>query len=103
MADQGGKIPVGKGIPSQKELLKPLIFPNNQRAFRLFNAALATGITVYFVFFHKFPQQDHCFVPIRNLVESQKARFLRIKPEDEEYIKRRTEELSKARQSETNS
>ncbi|KXJ12414.1 uncharacterized protein LOC110242208 [Exaiptasia diaphana] len=93
MADHRGKIPVGKGIPSESELLKPLIFPNSQRAFKIFNSVLAAGITVYFVFFHKFPQEDHCFMPIRNFVEEQKANFFRVRPEDEDYIKQKAAEL----------
>jgi len=43
MAEHRGKIPVGKGVPSESELLKPLIFPNSQRAFKIFNGALAVG------------------------------------------------------------
>ncbi|XP_032222557.1 uncharacterized protein LOC116604387 [Nematostella vectensis] len=100
MAD--GKRPIGKGIPDQNELLRPLIFPNHQRGFKLFNAAIATGLTVYFVFIHKFSSEDHCFMPIRRFVEQQKRYFFQIKPEDEEYIRKRTEEL-KAKQAERTS
>ena len=42
MAEHKGNVGKG-GIPSEQELLKPLIFPNSQRAFRLFNAALSVG------------------------------------------------------------
>ena len=41
--DSRKKVPVKHGIPDQKELLRPLIFPNSQRGFRIFNAAVGIG------------------------------------------------------------
>lgn len=46
MADNGPK-KIAQGIPDQKELLRPLIFPNSQRAFKVFNAAVGIGKESY--------------------------------------------------------
>ncbi|XP_066027605.1 uncharacterized protein [Pocillopora verrucosa] len=81
------------GVPNRSELMKPLIFPNSQRAFKIFTYLATLGAGLYCVFIPEY-EGDHCFVPIREWVQKQKGKFLKIRPEDEEYVKQRTAEMA---------
>ncbi|KAL9955357.1 hypothetical protein ACROYT_G036667 [Oculina patagonica] len=73
--------------------MKPLIFPNSQRGFKIFTYVVTVAVGLYCVFIPEY-EGDHCFIPIRNWVREQKGKLLKIRPEDEEYVKQRTTELA---------
>lgn len=81
------------GVPNRSELMKPLIFPNSQRGFKIFIYAVTIAAGLYCIFIPEY-KGEHCFVPIRNWVHEQKGKLLRIRPQDEEYVKKRTAELA---------
>ncbi|CAH3174692.1 unnamed protein product [Porites lobata] len=81
------------GMPNRSELMKPLIFPNNQRAFKIFTVIATVGACWYCIFVPEY-KGDHIFLPIRKWVHEQKGKLLKIRPEDEDYVKQRTAELA---------
>ncbi|XP_068762559.1 uncharacterized protein [Montipora capricornis] len=81
------------GMPNKSELMKPLIFPNSQRGFKIFTVVATIGACIYCIFVPEY-KGDHIFLPIRKWVHEQKGKLLTIRPEDEEYVKRRTAELA---------
>ncbi|KAJ7373738.1 hypothetical protein OS493_011347 [Desmophyllum pertusum] len=81
------------GVPNRNELMKPLIFPNSQRGFKIFTYVLSIAAGLYCIFIPEY-KGDHAFLPIRRWVHEQKGKLLQIRPEDEEYVKQRTAELA---------
>jgi hypothetical protein len=58
MADNGGP----KIQPKiEKDMLKPLIFANHEKHFKIFSYLVSFGIVYYFVFKHDFGEKRHCF------------------------------------------
>ncbi|XP_015776372.1 PREDICTED: uncharacterized protein LOC107354411 [Acropora digitifera] len=81
------------GMPNRNELMKPLIFPNSQRGFKIFTVVATISACIYCIFVPEY-KGDHIFLPVRKWVHDQKGRLLKIRPEDEEYVNRRTAELA---------
>ena len=61
--------PQGKRVPltaaESKELLKPIVFGNYERHFKIFTAVVSAAMTYYLVFHHDFGPKRHVFTWVR--------------------------------------
>ena len=61
--------PQGKTAPvtaaEAKELLKPIVFGNYERHFKIFTAVVSAAMTYYLVFHHNFGPKRHVFTWVR--------------------------------------
>lgn len=49
-----------------EEMLKPLIFGNHQRQFKIFTAVVSAAVAYYMVFHHDFGPKRHVFTWVRD-------------------------------------
>ncbi|XP_064395213.1 uncharacterized protein LOC135342412 [Halichondria panicea] len=69
------------------ELMKPLIFGDHQKHFRLFSWAVGLGIVYYMVFRHNFGEKPHCFTKIRDWRDKRWNNFFSVSPEELQRIR----------------
>lgn len=62
-APQGLKVPL-TGSESQ-DLMKPIVFGNHQKQFKIFSAVVSAAMTYYLVFHHDFGPKRHVFSWVR--------------------------------------
>lgn len=62
-APQGMRAPVSE--PEAKELLKPIVFGNYQRHFKIFTTVVSAAMAYYLVFNHDFGPKRHVFTWVR--------------------------------------
>ena len=65
-APPGMRVPVVPVSASEsKELLKPIVFGNHQRTFKIFTSIVSTALTYYMVFKHDYGPKRHVFTWVR--------------------------------------
>ena len=62
-APQGKRAPVTAA--ESKEFLKPIVFGNYQRHFKIFTAVVSVAMTYYLVFKHDYGPKRHVFTWVR--------------------------------------
>lgn len=58
-----------------KELLKPIVFGNYERHFKIFTAVVSAAMAYYLVFHHDFGPKQHIYTPVLRGIPCKLCRF----------------------------
>ncbi|XP_065070905.1 uncharacterized protein LOC135695667 [Rhopilema esculentum] len=84
---------VARYIKTHPELERPLWFPNHQGKFIAFTWLTCAFMTCYFVFWHEFPQEEHCFSSIRRYAQGWRRRLFTVDETEDEQVQKHIENL----------
>jgi len=94
---------VERYIKERPELSRPFILPNHQKHLVAVTWLSCAAFAFYFVFWHDFQQQEHCFSGIRRYASRLKERIFSVGEEEEDAVQKRIEELQKKIEAKKNS